>query len=294
MRDQREMVGLHLDGLGDFERGCEQPSCVLGAIAPQRFGRERERAVADDGELEEPSLKRSKLGCARLAASGARARAVATRTRAAAPTAAELARRSMRRSSMSMSGSPRLSFTVKAEFGSVSLCGRAQRYRAGRRDLTSCRHSSPFCRPRCASWAIRSGRSRRRQRARRRRRSYCRRRRGRQQPWRSRLGGEQFAQARRVDGAGADRAHANAAVLEVGRPGPGERAHRSFRGVVDAVRGEPFAAADRCIENDRRSVRQVGKRLPHRKQDALHVGVEDRVIELLGDLAETCIASRPR
>ena len=33
-----------------LERGCEQASCVLGPIAPQRFGRERERAVADDGE----------------------------------------------------------------------------------------------------------------------------------------------------------------------------------------------------------------------------------------------------
>src|SRR5208282_3537265 len=33
------------------ERGCEQASCVLGPIAPQRFSRERERAVADDGDL---------------------------------------------------------------------------------------------------------------------------------------------------------------------------------------------------------------------------------------------------
>jgi len=30
-----------------LERGCEQASCVVGPIAPQRFGRERERAVAD-------------------------------------------------------------------------------------------------------------------------------------------------------------------------------------------------------------------------------------------------------
>ena len=39
------------------ERGCEQASCVLGPIAPQRFGRERERAVADDGDLDSAELE---------------------------------------------------------------------------------------------------------------------------------------------------------------------------------------------------------------------------------------------
>src|SRR6266404_2345066 len=34
-----------------LERGCEQASCVVGPIAPQRFGGERERAVADHGDL---------------------------------------------------------------------------------------------------------------------------------------------------------------------------------------------------------------------------------------------------
>ena len=40
-----------------LERGCEQASCVLRPIAPQRFGRERERAVADDGDLDGAELE---------------------------------------------------------------------------------------------------------------------------------------------------------------------------------------------------------------------------------------------
>ena len=40
-----------------LERGCEKASCVLGPVAPQRFGRERGRAVADDGDLDGAELE---------------------------------------------------------------------------------------------------------------------------------------------------------------------------------------------------------------------------------------------
>jgi hypothetical protein len=89
-----------------LERGREQASCVLGPIAPQRFGRECERAVADDGDLDGAELEAVEarlrlLAC--LPAWGARAMAWAVGASAAAPTAAEPARRSIRRSSMNMS-----------------------------------------------------------------------------------------------------------------------------------------------------------------------------------------------
>src|ERR1700733_721695 len=45
-----------------LERGCEQASCVLGLIEPQRFGRERECAVADDGYLDGAKLEAVKAG----------------------------------------------------------------------------------------------------------------------------------------------------------------------------------------------------------------------------------------
>jgi hypothetical protein len=52
-----------------LERGYEQTSCVIGPVAPQRFGGECERAVADDGDLDgaeleavEPSLRLAQLG----------------------------------------------------------------------------------------------------------------------------------------------------------------------------------------------------------------------------------------
>jgi hypothetical protein len=40
-----------------LERGCEQASCVHGAVAPQRFGGERERSVAYNGDLDGAELE---------------------------------------------------------------------------------------------------------------------------------------------------------------------------------------------------------------------------------------------
>jgi hypothetical protein len=70
--DQSQLVaGVDQDGVDlqphrarRLEPGCEKASCVLGPIAPQGFGRERERAVTDDGDLNVPSLKREEPGCA--------------------------------------------------------------------------------------------------------------------------------------------------------------------------------------------------------------------------------------
>src|SRR6266852_130891 len=99
-------------------------------------------------------------------------------------------------------------------------------------------------------------------------------------------GGEQLVESRRIDGTGAHRIHPNAAILQFGRPRPGERADGSLRGAVHAVGWKSLAADDRRVEDDRRAVGHQRKRLLHGEQQALYVDVEDRVVELVADLAE--------
>jgi len=67
-----------------LESGCEQASCVLGPVAPQRFGWECERAVADDGDLDGAELEAVEARLRPLARLGARARAGAVASRAIA------------------------------------------------------------------------------------------------------------------------------------------------------------------------------------------------------------------
>ena len=63
--DQHQLVaGVDEDGVefqphrtSRLKRGGEQASCVLGPIEPQRFGGERDRAVADDGDLNGAELE---------------------------------------------------------------------------------------------------------------------------------------------------------------------------------------------------------------------------------------------
>src|SRR5439155_16589349 len=55
-------------------------------------------------------------------------------------------------------------------------------------------------------------------------------------------GRQQVAQAGRIDRAGADGVHADAAGLQVRRPRARERAHRGFGGGIDAVRRQALAA----------------------------------------------------
>src|SRR2546426_3557400 len=99
-------------------------------------------------------------------------------------------------------------------------------------------------------------------------------------------GSHQVVQSGRVDGARAHCVHANAAILQVRCPCPRERTHGGFCGAIDTIRREPFAADDGRIQDDRGTVRQQRKRLLHREEQAFHIDVEDRVIVLLGYLAE--------
>jgi hypothetical protein len=50
-------VDLQPHRAGRLKRGCEQTSRIIGPVAPQRFGREGERAVADDGDLDGAELE---------------------------------------------------------------------------------------------------------------------------------------------------------------------------------------------------------------------------------------------
>src|SRR5882724_247275 len=99
-------------------------------------------------------------------------------------------------------------------------------------------------------------------------------------------GGEQLVESRRIDGTGTHRIHPDAAILQFGRPRPGERADGSLRGAVHAVGRKSLAADDRGVEDDRRAVGHQRKRLLHGEQQALYVDVEDRVVELFADLPE--------
>src|SRR5213594_571848 len=99
-------------------------------------------------------------------------------------------------------------------------------------------------------------------------------------------GGEQLIQSRGVGDARAHRVHPDAAILQLGRPCPCERADGGLRGTVHTVGRESLAADDRRVEDDRCAVRHQRKNLLHGEQQALHVDVKDRIVELFGDLAE--------
>src|SRR5580700_9336004 len=86
---------------------------------------------------------------------------------------------------------------------------------------------------------------------------------------------EQVIQARRVDGARANRIDSNSAMLEICGPRSCERTDGRLRGAVNTIRGKAFAAYDRGIENDRRTVRHQGKRLLHCEQHPFDVDVEN-------------------
>ena len=83
----------------------------------------------------------------------------------------------------------------------------------------------------------------------------------------------------------AHRVHANAAILQVRRPCPGERTHGGFCGAINALLRQPFTGDNGRIQDDRGAIRQQRKRLLHREKRP-HIGVEDRVIVLLSYLAQ--------
>jgi len=73
-----------------------------------------------------------------------------------------------------------------------------------------------------------------------------------------RRGGEQLVESGCVDGTRAHRVHPDAAILQVGRPRPRERADGSLGGAVTRCCRESLAADDRRIEDDRRAVGHQG------------------------------------
>jgi hypothetical protein len=56
-RVDKDSVDLQSHRARRLESGCEQASCVLGSVAPQRFGWECERTVADDCDLDGAELE---------------------------------------------------------------------------------------------------------------------------------------------------------------------------------------------------------------------------------------------
>jgi hypothetical protein len=94
-------VDLQSDRARRLESRFEQASCVVGPVAPQRFGWERERAVADDGDLDGAELDAVETRLRLVARLGRTGEGGGSER--VAPTAAEPLRRSIQRSSMSMS-----------------------------------------------------------------------------------------------------------------------------------------------------------------------------------------------
>jgi len=95
-------------------------------------------------------------------------------------------------------------------------------------------------------------------------------------------GSQHVGQAWRVDGARAYRVHANAALLQIRRPSPRKGAHGGFGRAVNAVRRQPFAADDGCIEDDGSAIRQLGRCFLHCEQKTFDIYVEGRIVEFLG------------
>src|SRR5215468_1111580 len=89
-----------------------------------------------------------------------------------------------------------------------------------------------------------------------------------------------------VGEARAHRVHADAALLQVRRPGPREATYGGLGGAGNATRPQPLAGADGGVQDDRGTLRQQRQRLLHREKQAFHVYVEERVVELLGDRAQ--------
>src|SRR6202022_1153359 len=87
----------------------------------------------------------------------------------------------------------------------------------------------------------------------------------------------------------ADRVDSNAAIFQIRRPGPGERTHGGLRGAINTVRRKPFTADNGRIENDGGAIGHQRKSLLYCEKHSFDIGVEDRVVELLGDLAEAGI-----
>src|SRR5438045_9032539 len=69
-------------------------------------------------------------------------------------------------------------------------------------------------------------------------------------------------------------------------PGPREPTHAGLCGAVDTMRREPCTADNGRIQDDRGTVRHQRQCSLHREKEALHIDVEDRVVELFGYRSE--------
>src|SRR6266404_4418320 len=92
---------------------------------------------------------------------------------------------------------------------------------------------------------------------------------------------------RRVGISWAHCVHANAAILQIRGPCPRERTDRGFGGAINTPLGPGrFTGGGGRIQDDRRTIRQQRKRLLYREKDAFHIAVKNRIVMLLGDLAQ--------
>lgn len=93
-------------------------------------------------------------------------------------------------------------------------------------------------------------------------------------------------QGRRVDGAGADDVHADAAILQLQQPGARERADRRLAGTVYAKGREALDAGDGAVQDNGAVVVEERQRLLDGEEGTAYVEVEGLVEVLLGDLPD--------
>ena len=86
--------------------------------------------------------------------------------------------------------------------------------------------------------------------------------------------------------AGTDGIDADTAILEVKNPVAGKISYRRFGCGIDAEIFRTCAAGRGCGQYDRSAIAQHRKRLLHREEDALHVGIERALIMFLRDRSE--------
>jgi hypothetical protein len=91
---------------------------------------------------------------------------------------------------------------------------------------------------------------------------------------------------RSIDMARDDGVDADAAVLQLVRPGPRERPNRRLGRTVNADRREAFHVSNRPRENDRPTIVYKRKCLLHGKEDPLHIRIEVKFVEFLVHTAE--------
>src|SRR5207249_5677213 len=96
----------------------------------------------------------------------------------------------------------------------------------------------------------------------------------------------EFLDRGRDDRPGADDIHPDLAIFELDHPRACQRSNRRFGGVVNAELPHPFAAGDRPVEDDARTVTQQRQGLLHGEEHAFDVDVEILVEVGFGGLGQ--------